>query len=143
MADINLQRLLTQQSGRTAFAWAKYYESVRTGLAVARIQYRVLETAMTDNDVVIPTHIKNDFLEMASALRKKWECPICMELIECDQLEISNCGHMYCKPCLTQHKAVNSTPEGYWKCCVCRRRNKSTQAVVVPPTPEVVDDDND
>jgi hypothetical protein len=44
-----------------------------------------------------PTHVKKEFLEMAQALKKTRECPICLDFIPQDALEITPCGHFYCR----------------------------------------------
>jgi hypothetical protein len=58
---------------------------------------------------------------MAKEVRKTWDCPICLEMISPEEtgdksLEITNCGHYYCKQCLTSLKAQPQP-----KCAVCRR----------------------
>lgn len=118
-----LQRKLLLADKRIKFAWSRYYITVREELGEAHQQWRVMERTMTDEDVSIPTHIKNDILEMASKLRRKWECPICQDMIEVDSIEITNCGHFYCKGCLEELKA-RTAENGKWKCCVCRRQYK-------------------
>ena len=55
-------------------------------------------------DATIPTHIKEEFLKMGAELKKTWECPICIDMIQPDNLEITNCGHYFCKPCLEGFK---------------------------------------
>jgi hypothetical protein len=57
---------------------------------------------------------------MAKELRKTWESPICLEFIQPDTLEITSCGHFYCRVCLERLKAV---PQGeVARCPVCRRK---------------------
>ena len=62
--------------------------------------------------------------EMAIALKKEWECPVCLDMIASDNLEITNCGHYYCKPCLAQLKQSQKTAgKEKWECAVCRRKH--------------------
>ena len=44
-------------------------------------------------------------------MSKKIKCPICLEDIETDNLQISKCGHKYCSTC---YGNIN-------KCAICRK----------------------
>lgn len=103
---------LEKMDAQRRYAWCKYYEEARINheLALTNIA-RVRRIISTD----IPQHIKTEMEEMATALQKPYECPICLEVIPKGQLDITNCGHKYCKPCLTQLKATNEP-----KCAMCR-----------------------
>ena len=46
------------------------------------------------------------------------ECPICFEVIQKGELEITNCGHKYCKNCYD--KLVETTN----KCALCKKQIK-------------------
>ena len=100
-----------------AYAWAKYYEDVLNHHNGDYRHYEVIVRTM--NDDAIPIHIKNEFMEMATALKKEWECPICLEMIKPDNLEITPCGHYYCKPCITNMKQIQGND---CKCAICRRK---------------------
>ena len=97
-------------------------------LAAARLLLRpplgaaAAAAAAPGEDKCIPEHVKEEMKQMAVALGKKWDCPFCMEMIENDNLEITNCGHFYCKPCLTAWKdQYKQRGETKWKCGVCNR----------------------
>ena len=108
---------------RVAFAWAKYYENVRGSPTIEFRYINRLTEMTTQAEEGFPTHIKNELLEMAKELKKQWECPICIETITPDNLEITNCGHYFCKPCLTGLKERNRVSTGSNGCCpVCRRK---------------------
>lgn len=96
------------------FAWAKYYEEVRNGHETAIVY--VARNVVLTQDPTLPVHIKNEIEEMATAMRKQYECPICLDMIPSGQLDITNCGHKYCKTCLAQ--VLTQTPP---KCSVCRK----------------------
>jgi len=98
----------------TAYAWAKYYESNNSRLRADHRHYTTTQQLIP----VLPPHIMTQFEDMAKELKKTWECPICMDMIQPDNLDITNCGHFFCKPCLTQHKVANATN---CMCPVCRR----------------------
>jgi len=122
----SLQAQLAATRKRVSFAWAKFYEATNADHHGAVVQYTVFNTIR--DDVAVPEHIKATFKEMSDALKKKWDCPICMDMIPDGELEISNCGHFYCKPCLTALKAhartADPSPNAKWQCGVCRRKHK-------------------
>jgi late competence protein required for DNA uptake (superfamily II DNA/RNA helicase) len=111
-----------------AFAWAKYYEQVNGSHHADHDTVIVYERIV--EDASIPVHIKDEMRAMAVALKKKWECPICREMIDDGELEITNCGHYYCKPCLKQHIAhqalevdARNQPKKKWDCAICKRKH--------------------
>jgi len=113
---------LTYAKKQKAYAWAKYYDQVTNALHEDHGHYHQYHRVVSED--AIPQHIKNEMMEMAKTLRKKWECPICMEMIEDGNLEISNCGHYYCKPCLVAHQThQKSQGKEKWECAVCRRKH--------------------
>jgi hypothetical protein len=104
-----------------AYAWAKYYEQVRIALRNAHEQYaRFIVIGSAPQEEAIPEHIKTELKEMAAALKKTWECPVCLVMIEDGLLEIANCGHYYCKPCLVELKSAQEGepkwPNGRVRC---------------------------
>jgi hypothetical protein len=104
---------------RMKYAWAKYYESVeseRQSSSQVVALHRSL-TTMQSEGVAIPTHFVEQFKEMADALHKKFDCPVCLEFVEKDEYKIENCGHIYCKTC---SDALHSQPDP--KCAICRRK---------------------
>ena len=106
-----------------AFAWAKYYEQVNTAHTNDRAAFRRITTVSAEPS--IPAHIKTEFLEMAAALQKRWECPVCLGMIDDGGLEITNCGHYYCKGCLTAlQTAARTAHKPKWDCAVCRRSHE-------------------
>jgi len=123
----SLQAQLAATRKRVAFAWAKYYEATNADHHGAVVQYAIINTTLSDT--AVPEHIKATFKEMSDALKKKWDCPICADMIPDGELDITNCGHFYCKPCLAQvkaHWAAKDVSEshGKWECSVCRRKHK-------------------
>ena len=119
---LSLQNRLNNQKKRTAYAWHRYYVAVRDDLHDDHDNYDRIERITTDD--AIPTHIKTELTEMAKLLKKKWECPICLDFIPNDKLDITNCGHFYCEPCLTGWKNTQKdNGEDKWKCGVCNRKH--------------------
>jgi len=105
---------------RVAYAWAKYYESVNDRLNNDHRVY--VRTQLVNTDADIPPHIKEEFLAMGRELKKTWDCPVCMEMIQPDGLAITNCGHYFCKECLEGYKKGQKDLGVECKCPVCRRK---------------------
>jgi len=103
------------------FAWAKYFETNRETHDII-LHYHARLAKMTEADATMPTHIKAEIEEMAMAMRKQYECPICLDMIESGQLDITNCGHKHCVSCLNTllHQADP-------KCPVCRKALKGRE----------------
>jgi ubiquitin C-terminal hydrolase len=121
MANIELNNALMNARKQKAFAWAKYFEQVNGELQNDHIIYKRYERIINDE---IPHHIKEELKEMGKELHKKWECPICMEMIADNNLDITNCGHYFCKGCLESYKKTQKeNGEEKWKCAVCRRKH--------------------
>jgi hypothetical protein len=111
---------LTYAKKQKAFAWAKYYETVNDRLHDAHQNYDTFNRVADDKS--IPEHIKKEMREMATALKKQWECPVCIEMIADEALEITNCGHYYCKTCLDSwKKTCKDRGDAKWKCSMCNR----------------------
>jgi hypothetical protein len=121
----SLTASLTYARRQKSFAWAKYYEQVNTSLHADHAHYHSYTSIISEvSDTAIPEHIKTELKDMAVALRKKWECPICMDMIGDGNLEISNCGHFYCKPCIARLKETHrGEGKPKWECAVCRRKH--------------------
>jgi hypothetical protein len=118
-----LQNKLDYAKKQKAFAWAKYYEQVNDALENDHHNYETFNRVA--DDMAIPPHIKEEMKAMAIALKKKWECPVCQDMIEDGNLEITNCGHYYCKPCLTAWQTqCKNRGDTKWKCGMCNRSHK-------------------
>lgn len=114
---------LNQANNRCKFAWAQYYRAQNDAHNRDHAHYQVITHRVVSEDA-IPGHIKTVFAEMAKDLKKKWECPICLDFIPDGNLEITNCGHFYCKGCLTQLKTKAQTDrKDKWECGICRKKH--------------------
>ena len=91
MTEAQMLNKINYQKKQTAYAWAKYYQ--------AETQQLVQKDLMIE-------------------LKKKIECPICLDIIDPENLGISKCGHKYCKGCLD--KQIETTN----KCAMCRKTLK-------------------
>jgi len=99
--------------------WARYFSLLRDeqqhGIRLME-QIDVLRRQVVDNSATIPTHLKNEIVEMYQALGKHYDCCICMETPDADNIEISSCGHRYCKTCFNQLKETTKA------CAICRKK---------------------
>ena len=104
---------------QTAFAWAKYYGAVNVrheeGVGIYRT---IAETLKRDIGYVLPPHLHTEIETMAKELKKTWECPVCIEIIAPGNLDITKCGHFFCKTCIRSYKEKEGDA---CKCPVCRR----------------------
>ena len=108
----NLQRQLAWSKKQTSYAWAKYYDSERERLVSDIQAYTEIDSLPPETPQFVLDQLKEFHIE----LKKKIECPICLETINPDVLEISKCGHKYCKDCLDQLKQTTK------KCAICRKK---------------------
>lgn len=126
MANIEtLTRQLQYARKQKSYAWAKFYEARNENLGEDHIQHqRIVRIVESAEPLGLPKHLMDEFKEMAKALEKKWECPICMGMIPDGDLAITNCGHFYCKDCLEAWKRTEKqNGNEKWKCGMCNRKH--------------------
>ncbi len=93
------------------FAWGMYYRECSRSHDDDYATYNTIKNAAASTPE-IPVHVLNEFKEMLEALRKKIECPVCLEVIEHSvDIEFTPCGHKYCGECLKRLE----------KCAICRK----------------------
>lgn len=107
-----LENQLKYSKKQTSYAWAKFYEAESNQHLENVVQYQKIEVFSQVED--IPLHIIAEFKEMMKQLKKKIECPICLEVIEVDDMKLAGCGHKYCSTCF----------EKIDKCAICRKKIK-------------------
>jgi UDP-2,3-diacylglucosamine pyrophosphatase LpxH len=104
---------------RRRLGWAKYYkllEEQTSMVNVIVVPYRNNETGEMKPQNSLPKHITNEFYEMACKLNKEYTCPICLDLVDKDTIDITICGHTFHKECLIQSKEVKN------ECPTCRKK---------------------
>ena len=123
MTDVQtLTQRLNWANKRVSFAWAKVYETANDRHEADWNNYRIVEKTVIEQS--IPEHIRTELKSMAEKLKKEWECPVCMDFIPQSELEITNCGHYYCKGCLTAWKETEKrNGNDKWKCGSCNRKS--------------------
>ena len=110
----NLQRQLDWSKKQTSYAWAKYYAECNTEHITNIETYTILsQTSLSGS---MPAHFIKEFEELTLKLKNSIDCPICLDIIAPGTLDITNCGHKYCKTCLDKVKATTK------KCSICRKK---------------------
>tara|TARA_R110000851_G_scaffold118914_3_gene246482 strand:- start:5269 stop:5658 length:390 start_codon:yes stop_codon:yes gene_type:complete len=74
----------------------------------------ILKNAVGENS--IPKHIENELKELYEETKKVIECPICLDIINREDLTLSSCGHKYHKECYKELLEKDG------KCAMCRRK---------------------
>jgi len=117
MSNLNRQQLEGKIQGlqrAKKYAWGKYYGEVGNNLEQTTQQYQQIKNVVE----FIPPHIKEEYMGMLEELKKSIECPICMEIINKEDLQLSNCGHKYCSKCYDKIIEINN------KCAICKKKLK-------------------
>ena len=117
-----LQQKLNWANKRVSYAWANYYQALNERHQMDYNHYQIVYRNTTTE--AVPEHIKNELKEMANQLKKTWECAVCFEFIQVDNLDITNCGHYFCKGCISRHKETQKNAGKHkWECPTCRREH--------------------
>lgn len=109
----SLQGKLNQKEKERKVAWAKYFAELEHNQSDNIIYYETLKQVEVN---AMPEHIKVSFLEMMKKLKLNTECPICLDTINPKNIDMTRCGHKFCKSCLDSLKAIPGTT----KCPTCR-----------------------
>jgi len=107
-----LQRQLNYSKKQTAYAWRQYYNA-GTDQLVSDIE---AYNQVTNLPPETPDFVLDQLKDFHIQLKKKIECPICLDIINPEHLGISKCGHKYCKGCLDKLKTTTK------KCAICRKK---------------------
>jgi hypothetical protein len=61
------------------------------------------------------TFLINTFIELYDKVKENSECPVCMELLTKENIEVPSCGHLICKGC------KENVMKNDKKCPCCRK----------------------
>ena len=105
------------QQKRARFAWAKYYNEMNRQLEQANIILTMVanqgiprNNGRLERPAELPTHLTNEFMEMAIQLNKEYTCPCCFDLVNKETAFITFCGHIMCKECHSKLLAPKKCP---------------------------------
>ena len=116
-----MARALQKMDAQRRYAWCKYYEEINAAHRLT-IEQNGRITRIVNGE--FPSYVKQgmeiDYIkkeleDITYILSKPYECPICLDFIPKGEMDITNCGHKFCKSCLT---TLKQTPEP--KCALCR-----------------------
>jgi hypothetical protein len=102
--------------------WRCYYvmrdelDDMSMYISSVRNKNRELIKSIKDGNDCDVAFLKKQFVELYDKVSEKTECPVCMEQLTKDNLEVPNCGHLICKVCkdkVMQHDK---------KCPCCRKQ---------------------
>jgi len=104
---------------RRKMGWAKYFQAENDNHTRQVENYGEQMEVFSQIEVIesVPQFIKDEMEQMIVKLRLEIECPVCMDIIDAEggQLEITKCGHKFCKGCIAR---VRETAEP--TCPSCR-----------------------
>jgi len=116
MSIQQLQNKLEYANRRVKYAWAKYFETIENEHNGNIQQYNLNQNIISSGVDDLPIHIVNEIEKLNIELKRKLDCPICMDIIQEGKLKITGCGHKFCKDCYDRID----------ECSICRRKiNKS------------------
>ena len=108
------ERQWNNQVRKAKQGWACYFKAIEQGQLCDIIYYeKVKELPVND----MSDYAKKQIEELLIQLKKQIECPICLETIDPKNIEMTACGHKYCKQCInTLKQTINP------KCSICRTK---------------------
>lgn len=101
---------------RRKIAWAKYYSLEADNASNANIIVRAIGRNEDGTLNAMPVHIVQEYYDMATELNKKYTCPICLDMVSKETIQITYCGHIFHKECLNESKQVKA------ECPMCREK---------------------
>lgn len=114
--------ILTYFVEQRRYAWSQYYSEISSNIENSLISWNLAEEMRKHHennnirDDEMPKHIRDEFIEMATDLQKKYTCPICYEHVTKTNFMITHCGHIYCRECLVDLKMTEQP-----RCAMCRK----------------------
>ena len=105
---------------KTKYAWAMYFNEINERHEHDLTSYQTRQTQIQTYAEILPLHLLKEMRELLKKDKQVIDCPICLEVIDMDSLQITTCGHKYCKTCLDQLKKMPSA-----KCALCKKHLKS------------------
>ena len=102
------------QEKKAKMGWAKYYSLLEEDHSQQVIYSERLVEVSTKE---MPEHIRRELISLLEQVKKKINCPICLDVIPTGEIDMTQCGHKFCKTCMNKLK---ETPQP--QCSICRKR---------------------
>jgi hypothetical protein len=99
----------TNCNKKLSFAWRKYYTLLEETHEKRLSYHNVFLNAKLD----LPLHVQLQLKNYYELIKEQITCPICLEIIESNNVKFTNCGHMYCQ---RDFEKIKETTQ----CAVCR-----------------------
>jgi hypothetical protein len=93
------------------YAWGRFFGMFK----IARDNNKQIREFHRENEDDIPLFMENQMKELIKECGKHFECSICLDDIESDDLKILKCGHMFHKECCEKWLETSN------KCPNCRK----------------------
>ena len=109
---------------KAKMGWAAFFQQsnrnhdIHLGY-VDKIRHLNSKIAELNNNTTsdLPVHLHNELKELYELSKKEVSCPICLDVLQTDQIKFSSCSHKYCENCLNTLKSQTQP-----KCAICRRK---------------------
>lgn len=80
------------------------------------VNHRMMIESIRNEEEVDIKFLKQQFIEMYDLIKKNNECPVCMEVMTKENLDVPYCGHLICKGCKETIVGRDN------KCPCCRKK---------------------
>lgn len=106
-----------KQGWRCYFIMRDDFDSLSGFVYDLRHSNSVLRQRLQDGEDIDIEFLKKQYIEMYDKLKEYTECPVCLETLTKDNIEVPKCGHTICKSCI---QAIKSSMDP--KCPNCRKK---------------------
>tara|TARA_R110000787_G_scaffold197875_2_gene309066 strand:- start:602 stop:961 length:360 start_codon:yes stop_codon:yes gene_type:complete len=108
------ERAYKAQERKAKMGWAKYFALLNEQHERDLVAVTILKEVVVKE---MPEHVRVELVALLTEAKKKIDCPICLDEIPPGEIDMTQCGHKFCKTCLAQ---VKSQPDP--KCSICRTK---------------------
>jgi len=116
-----MDRKIKSLEKQKSFAFYKYYEECKRNhkeyMNLYNYHKKTYEELIQFTE--LPTHIINELKEKYTKEKQEISCPICLDVIQMDNLTFSSCCCKYCKNC---YDKLLEQPIENRNCSLCRKK---------------------
>jgi hypothetical protein len=114
--DLKILQSKAKAGWRCYFVMRDELDSLSEYMTSVKKENRELVKKIKEGGDCDTAFLKKQFVELYEKVNSQTECPVCMEQLTKNNLEVPNCGHLICKPCKEQVMAHDK------KCPCCRKQ---------------------